>query len=69
MLYQVGKLTFKNSYTASVMVKLKVIGKFVHKIDNFLLISVISLIKVLQIHLYHSYMIMMYLSFYNIDVS
>lgn len=51
------------------MVKLKVIGKFVHKIDNFLLISVISLIKVLQIHLYHSYMIMMYLSFYNIDVS
>lgn len=51
------------------MVKLKVIGKFVHKIDNFLLISVISLIKVLQIHLYHSYMIMIYLSFYNIDVS
>lgn len=51
------------------MVKLKVIGKFVHKIDNFLLISVISLIKLLQIHLYHSYMIMIYLSFYNIDVS
>lgn len=51
------------------MVKLKVMGKFVHKIDNFLLISVISLIKVLQIHLYHSYMIMIYLSFYNIDVS
>ena len=51
------------------MVKLKVIGKFVHKIDNFLSISVISLIKVLQIHLYHSYMIMIYLSFYNIDVS
>ena len=51
------------------MVKLKVIGKFVHKIDNFLLISVISLIKVLQIHLYHSYMIMIYLSFYNFDVS
>lgn len=51
------------------MVKLKVIGKFVHKIDNFLLISVISLMKVLQIHLYHSYMIMIYLSFYNIDVS
>lgn len=51
------------------MVKLKVIGKFVHKIDNFLLISVISLIKVLQIHLYHSYMIMIYLAFYNIDVS
>lgn len=51
------------------MVKLKVIGKFVHTIDNFLLISVISLIKVLQIHLYHSYMIMIYLSFYNIDVS
>ena len=48
------------------MVKLKVIGKFVHKIDNFLLISVISLIKVLQIHLYHSYMIMIYLSFYNL---
>ena len=51
------------------MVKLKVIGKFVHKIDNFLLISVISLMKVLQIHLYHSYMIMIYLSFYNFDVS
>lgn len=51
------------------MVKLKVIGKFVHKIDNFLLISVISLIKVLQIHLYHSYMIMIYLAFYNFDVS
>ena len=51
------------------MVKLKVIGKFVHKIDNFLLISVISLIKVLQIHLYHSYIIMIYISFYNIDVS
>lgn len=51
------------------MVKLKVIGKFVHKIDNFLLISVISLIKVLQIHLYHSYIIMIYISFYKIDVS
>ena len=69
MFYQVGKLTFKNSYAASVTVKLKVTGKVVHKIYNFLLISVISLIKVLQIHLYHSYMIMIYLSFYNIDVS
>ena len=67
VLYQVGKLTFKNSYTASVMVKLKVIGKVVHKIDIFLLIFVISLIKVLQIHLHHSYMIMIYLAFYNID--
>ena len=67
VLYQVGKLTFKNSYTASVMVKLKVIGKVVHKIDIFLLIFVISLIKVFQIHLHHSYMIMIYLAFYNID--
>lgn len=67
VLYQVGKLTFKNSYTASVTVKLKVIGKVVHKIDIFLLIFVISLIKVLQIHLHHSYMIMIYLAFYNID--
>ena len=49
------------------MVKLKVIGKVVHKIDIFLLIFVISLIKVLQIHLHHSYMIMIYLAFYNID--
>ena len=67
VLCQVGKLTFKNSYTASVTVKLKVIGKVVHKIDIFLLIFVISLIKVLQIHLHHSYMIMIYLAFYNID--